>query len=270
MSVLRTRAITGVIFGGVVLGAIYGGEISSIILFGLVILFSSFELSRMTRRNIQDIWMILTLAAGVAPYILSLYYPVKYNDLYTAIICSCVIILVFTTMMLLNKGARFFEKFSPIGALLYLGIPFYLLRLVFLKPRFEWEILLSIILLIWSSDSFAYLIGSKIGKKKLYPAVSPGKSWEGFLGAGICSAGVAVLLFYLLGEHTLLFYISLGLLVWLIGSIGDLFQSFLKRYFKVKDSGSFLPGHGGFLDRFDSFIFVIPFACLLLMLFKII
>ena len=262
--------ITGIIFGAVVLGAIYGGEITSIILFGLVALFSSFELSRMTRLNVQDIWMIITLGAGVAPFILSLYYPLKGEQLYVGIVVAALVFVVFIIMMLRNRGAIFFEKLSPIAAFLYLGIPFYLLRLVFLKPRFEWEILLSIILLIWSSDSFAYLIGSKIGKRKLYPKVSPGKSWEGFLGAGVCNFGIAYLLYIIIGEFSLSFFLSLGFVVWLFGSLGDLFQSFLKRYFKVKDSGNFLPGHGGFLDRFDSFIVVIPFVCLLMLIFKLI
>ncbi len=270
MSSLRTRSITGAIFALVVLGAIYGGEISSIILFGLVALFSSFELSRMTRRNIQDIWMILTLAAGVVPFIISLYYPVKGANLDYLIIVGACLILVFSIMMIMNKGAKIFETLSPIMSLLYLGLPFYLLRLVFLKPRFPWELLLSIILLIWSSDSFAYLIGSRIGKNKLYPKVSPGKTWEGFLGAGICNVIIAALLYYALNEYSIYFYMTLGLIVWLVGSAGDLFQSFLKRYFKVKDSGSFLPGHGGFLDRFDSFIFVIPFVCLLMLIFDLI
>lgn len=270
MSTLRTRSITGVIFAAVMLAAIYGGEISSIILFGVVILFSGFELTRMLRRDVQDNWMLATLIAAILPYLLSLKYSIKGLDLKIAIVASCLIITILIFLMLFNKGAKLLEKISPITALLYLGIPFYLLRVVLLKLPFHWEMLLSIILLIWSSDSFAYLIGSKIGKRKLYPIISPGKTWEGFIGAGLCNIGISILLYYILGKYELAFFISLGLIVWLIGSLGDLFESFLKRYFKVKDSGSFLPGHGGFLDRFDSFIFVIPFVCLLMLIFEII
>jgi len=186
------------------------------------------------------------------------------------VISSCVVICYFIFNMLTQQKIKYFEKFAPLSALLYLGIPFAILRLVLLKPPFQWQLILSIILLIWSSDSFAYLIGSKFGRHKLYPAISPGKTWEGFLGAGICNIGVAILLFTIFENYSIIFYIALGITVWLVGSLGDLYQSYLKRFFKLKDSGSFLPGHGGFLDRFDSFIFVIPFVALLLMIFKII
>ena len=138
-----------------------------------------------------------------------------------------------------------------------------------LKPPFQWELILCMILLIWSSDTFAYIVGSLIGKNKLYYKVSPGKTWEGFLGAGILTILVAVGLKFIFGEFPLLFYIFLGFTVWLLGGIGDLFESYLKRHFQIKDSGTFLPGHGGFLDRFDSFIFVLPFVCLLMIFFEV-
>jgi phosphatidate cytidylyltransferase len=176
--------------------------------------------------------------------------------------------IIFAFLMIKNTGAPALEKFSPITSLLYLGLPFFLLRIVLLKPPFHWELVLSIILLIWSSDTFAYIVGSAIGKNKLYFKVSPGKTWEGFLGAGILTILVAVGLHYIIGEYPLLFYVFLGFIVWLLGGIGDLFESYLKRFFGIKDSGSFLPGHGGFLDRFDSFIFVLPFVCLLLIFFE--
>lgn len=270
MNTLRTRAITGVIFGAVVIGAILGGEVSSIILFGIVALFASYELARMLRRDYQDGLMIITFLCGAIPFILSMFYKVPTAQIPILIIITCIILGGFLTAMLLNKGADLLEKLSPLTAFCYLGLSFYVLRLVFLKPPFQWELLLSIILLIWSSDTFAYLIGSQIGKRKLYPKVSPGKSWEGFLGAGICNMLIGYLLYNIFGGYSVTFYISLGILVWFIGSMGDLFESFLKRHFGIKDSGSFLPGHGGFLDRFDSFIFVIPFVCLLMVIFNII
>ena len=268
MSSVKPRIITGIIFAAIVTGAIYGGEISCIMLFGLVVLFSSFELARMLRRNIQTPIMMLTMVCGFAPYILSMYYPLRNSSLLALVLLSCLSTVGYAVMMIRNRGAEILEQLSPLTSLFYLGIPFYLLRVILLKPPFQWELVLCIILLIWSSDTFAYIVGSAIGKNKLYYKVSPGKTWEGFLGAGILTILVAVGLHYIFGEFPLLFYVFLGFLVWLIGGIGDLFESFLKRHFGVKDSGSFLPGHGGFLDRFDSFIFVLPFVCLLLVIFQ--
>nr|WP_262914120.1 phosphatidate cytidylyltransferase [Portibacter lacus] len=266
---MKPRIITGIIFGVIVLAAIYGGEISSILLFGLVVLFSSFELARMLRRNVQTPIMMFTMVMGFLPFILSMFYPAKGTLLIVAIIVSCCIMIGLASMMIMNRGASLLEKLSPLTSLLYLGIPFYLLRVVLLKPPFQWELILCMILLIWSSDTFAYIVGSLIGKNKLYYKVSPGKTWEGFLGAGILTILVAVGLKFIFGEFPLLFYIFLGFTVWLLGGIGDLFESYLKRHFQIKDSGTFLPGHGGFLDRFDSFIFVLPFVCLLMIFFEV-
>lgn len=267
MSSLKPRVVTGIIFGAVVLAAIYGGEVSCIMLFGLVVLFASFELARMLRRNVQTPMMMLTMVCGFLPYILSMFYPLRGQSILIAVLVSCMVMVLFAVLMIRNQGASRLEMLSPLTALFYLGLPFFLLRLVLLKPPFQWELVLSIILLIWSSDTFAYVVGSAIGKNKLYYKVSPGKTWEGFLGAGILTILASIGLHYILGEFPLLFYILLSAVVWLMGGIGDLFESFLKRHFAIKDSGSFLPGHGGFLDRFDSFIFVIPFVCLLLIFF---
>ncbi|WP_235296888.1 phosphatidate cytidylyltransferase [Portibacter marinus] len=266
---MKPRIITGIIFGVIVLASIYGGEVSCIMLFGLISLFASFELARMLRRNVQAPAMMFTMIAGFLPYVLSMYFPMKQMGLMISIVLSCILMLLFTTLMIRNRGANFLEKFSPLTAFFYIGVPLYLLRVVLLKPPFQWELVLCVILLIWSSDTFAYIVGSAIGKNKLYYKISPGKTWEGFLGAGIMTILVAVGLKYVFGEFPLLFYVFLGFIVWLLGGIGDLFESYLKRHFKVKDSGSFLPGHGGFLDRFDSFIFVIPFVCLLMVIFEV-
>ena len=113
------------------------------------------------------------------------------------------------------------------------------------------------------SDSMAYLVGSRIGKTKLFPSVSPNKTWEGTLGAGIFTILAAFGICFLKTEFTLTFWLLGGIIIWIFGGYGDLVESQLKRYYKVKDSGNFLPGHGGFLDRFDSFIFVLPFVILL-------
>lgn len=270
MSVLKTRTITGVIFGTVVILAILGGEISSILLFGVIVLFASYELSRMLRREFQDFMMMLTFVGGAAPYILSLYYPLRGEDLSLLIYFAALIFTIFAIMMFSNALISKLELFSPLTSLFYLGLSFYLLRIVFLKPPFNWQLLLSIIIIIWASDTFAYLIGSRFGKHKIYPKISPGKSWEGFLGAGIFTIATGILLHYIFDYQNIYFFISMAAVVWFIGLIGDFFESALKRYFKLKDSGSFLPGHGGFLDRFDSFIFVIPFVSLLLLIFKMI
>ena len=109
----------------------------------------------------------------------------------------------------------------------------------------------------WASDTFAYLVGSKIGRTKLAPLISPGKTREGAVG-GLIGTIVTVAVFGSLFQLPLHHLLALGLLVGIVAPLGDLVQSVIKRYVGVKDSGNFFPGHGGVLDRFDSILFAVP------------
>lgn len=127
---------------------------------------------------------------------------------------------------------------------------------------------LSVFVFLWANDSGAYLFGSMFGKHKLFPRISPGKSWEGSIGGGFLVLVVAAIIGYLdynamLGIPTGLtieVWMGLGLVVVFFGTWGDLVESLLKRTLGVKDSGNILPGHGGMLDRFDSSLMAIPAA----------
>jgi phosphatidate cytidylyltransferase len=122
-----------------------------------------------------------------------------------------------------------------------------------------------LLLLVWASDSFAYLIGSRIGKTKLFPRISPGKTWEGTLGGILGAVTAAFVLHYLFPtELTLNTWLGLSLIAVVFGTLGDLIESMLKRSLNVKDSGNLMPGHGGMLDRFDAFMFFVPWAVLFL------
>ena len=118
-------------------------------------------------------------------------------------------------------------------------------------------ILLAIFVCIWVNDTGAYLAGSTLGKHKLFPSVSPKKSWEGFIGGLIASTVAAGLL---LGWEQAYY----GVLISIIATWGDLFESMIKRSVGVKDSGNIIPGHGGILDRIDSLLFVLPFMAFFL------
>lgn len=109
----------------------------------------------------------------------------------------------------------------------------------------------------WASDTFAYFVGSAIGRHKLAPEISPNKSIEGFVG-GLVGAVLAVIIFGHFTAIPMIHRIITGMIVGLIGPIGDLAESALKRFCRVKDSGSLLPGHGGVLDRFDSILLSVP------------
>jgi phosphatidate cytidylyltransferase len=125
---------------------------------------------------------------------------------------------------------------------------------------------LGIFIAVWSSDTGALLGGRAIGGPKLIPRVSPNKTWAGFC-AGTLVAGVAEAVFFAILGRSAAVGLFAGLLIALIGHAGDLFESWVKRRFRAKDSGGLIPGHGGILDRIDSLLFVAP-ACALLIVFS--
>ena len=120
---------------------------------------------------------------------------------------------------------------------------------------------------LWINDAGAYICGSLLGKHKLFPRISPGKSWEGSIGGGILVMLVAASIPYILKHFSLstphfspLQWAGLGLVIVVFGTWGDLIESLFKRTLGIKDSGNVLPGHGGMLDRFDSSLLAIPAA----------
>jgi len=126
-----------------------------------------------------------------------------------------------------------------------------------LFPYIGWNILI-VFVLIWASDTFAYLVGRAIGKRKLAPNISPKKTVEGFLGSLLLTIGLSYFIVPSVLQLSALNSVGLGLVIVIFSTIGDLFESKLKRIKGIKDSGSALPGHGGFLDRFDSVLYAGP------------
>jgi len=143
----------------------------------------------------------------------------------------------------------------------YIGIPFALLNFIaFDGSTFHHRIVFGLLVLTWVNDAGAYLVGSMVGKTPLLPRVSPNKTWEGSIGGILSSIGFGILLGYVFDELAAQHWIALAFIVAVFGSLGDLVESLLKRSVGAKDSGNILPGHGGVLDRFDAFIFAIPFV----------
>ncbi len=127
--------------------------------------------------------------------------------------------------------------------------------------HYSMNVLVMCIIMVWVNDSFAYMGGSLVGKHKMWPRHSPGKTWEG-TAIGVAAAVAAGLVVGPLFETRLVWYdwLILGLVCSIIGTLGDLVESMLKRSVGLKDSGNIMPGHGGFLDRFDSLLFILPVA----------
>jgi len=155
---------------------------------------------------------------------------------------------------------------------LYIALPFSLLNVLAFRSagydiQYTYLAPLAVFVFLWINDTGAYLCGSLLGRHKLFPRISPGKSWEGSIGGGILVMAVAVLVWYLTEQYGVndlgldaLEWAGLGLTIVIFGTWGDLIESLFKRTLGIKDSGNILPGHGGMLDRFDSSLMAIPAA----------
>lgn len=155
--------------------------------------------------------------------------------------------------------------------ILYVALPFSLLNFypnpVFLPGVHHHSLLLGFFFLIWVNESGAYLVGSAIGRHRLFERISPKKSWEGVLGGGVLTLITAVILSGFYSHIMMIDWIIIGGIVVVFSTYGDLFESMFKRSIDAKDSGKLLPGHGGILDRFDGVIMAAPFVFLYLSLF---
>lgn len=152
--------------------------------------------------------------------------------------------------------------------ILYVAIPFSLLHVIaFCTGKYQFELVTGILLLTWASDTGGYFAGTLFGRTKLFVRISPKKSWEGFVGGAVLTLVIAFALSSYMGILPLWKWMTIGILTVIAGTYGDLVESLFKRSINIKDSGESLPGHGGFLDRFDALLLSLPFIAAFLKLF---
>ena len=178
------------------------------------------------------------------------------SDLFTTLYAVLLIIYFLDSFFIKSEAVNF--KYI-IVSMIYIAIPFALYTNIELSSKESLPIALGLFLIIWGNDTFAYLVGSMIGKHKMFPTISPKKSWEGFVGGMIGSLAIGALIYHFAGK-SIVIWLLFAVIISLFSTFGDLFESIIKRKFEVKDSGNIIPGHGGMLDRFDSFLFAAPAA----------
>ncbi|WP_460617080.1 phosphatidate cytidylyltransferase [Hymenobacter ruber] len=172
-----------------------------------------------------------------------------------------------------SSPSPFVNVATTFGGIFYVSIPMALLQVIAYTQRHSTDLLrydyrrvFALLFLIWASDIGAYAVGRAIGKNKLAPQISPGKTWEGWAGGFAMTLLVGWAIGYMLPDMPLLHRLVAAGVVAVFAPLGDLAESMLKRSVGVKDSGSIMPGHGGLLDRFDAFLLVLPVLALLQLL----
>jgi len=271
---LKTRAITGLSFAAIMALGIGLSYYSCAILFLLVTAVCLWELSghilvQDGTNSINTIRQGLFIGVGLLfPVLTLLTFIFDVQNAFQLGIFFPVIAFGLFLFELLGKSKKPFNNiaFMFLG-IVYIAMPFSLLMHL-ASPYFkEFEgegnlFVLATILMVWASDSCAYMLGSRIGRNKMFPRISPNKTWEGTLSgvAGALITGFLCSQVFTVLDFPLVFWIGLACICTIMGILGDLVESMFKRSIGIKDSGNLLPGHGGFLDRFDAFLFVIPFV----------
>lgn len=254
---MKQRIITAVAAGIPLLAfVIYGGLPFTIVVY-LLASIALYELLRMKKISIVSspgissmlfLWLILIND--------ELLYTRPYVTL-TKIEIALAVIMVLLSITVLSKNRYTFDDVGFVMlAVVYIGVGFY----YFIETRNAGlDYVFYALFVIWATDTGAYLVGRKFGKRKLWPKISPKKTIEGSIG-GIVIALITAIIFQLVHplHSSMLIVILITILISVMGQIGDLVESAFKRHYVVKDSGTILPGHGGILDRFDSLLFVLP------------
>lgn len=288
------RSLSGAVYIALIVGSIFAGKVYFLSLLSLFAIVAVLEMKNITSANAKSpiCWAsaILELVAATALVWLSS----MQNSLQAILICLVGFFVIRAIISLYDKREDAFPRMVlGVFSVVYVALPLAMLAMLyqtklmpleslpaemssffdelqlifsslledtqdFVNP--DWHVIVLFIFIgIWINDTGAYCVGSTIGRHRLFPRLSPKKSWEGFWGGfAFCLAwGCAIDAFWGQG-FGLLFWLGFGVIICVFSTLGDLFESLIKRKFAVKDSGNIIPGHGGVLDRIDSLLFTAP------------
>jgi phosphatidate cytidylyltransferase len=258
---LTQRIIAALIGAPLVIGGMIYSPITFFILTLAIAILTQYEFYKLLGMNGSLPLKIYGTICGAL--IITLTYLI---ETYTISFESYYIIVPLLTLTFFIKLYRKKDKnpFQNLGytflGIIYVALPFALLQeMTFLEGLFQPYLPVGVILILWVNDSGAYFAGSMFGKRKLFERISPKKTWEGFFGGAIMALIMAFIYSNYNDSLDTFEWIGVALIIVITGTLGDLVESLFKRSIDIKDSGSIIPGHGGFLDRFDGLLLSMPF-----------
>lgn len=267
------RAITGIIFVGVLIGCILGGPISFSLLFALITALTIHEFGVIISKQPDvEINKPICMLAGVFLFFGFAYLGVMPGQTEILIPYLFLIIYLLVSELYLKKKNPLNNWAYAMMSQIYIALSFAMLNVLAYhsignegelsnyQVQYNPILPLSIFIFTWINDTGAYCTGMLFGKHRLFERISPKKSWEGSIGGGVFSIIVAIVMAHYFPFMPISIWIGLALTVVIFGTLGDLTESLLKRTIGIKDSGNILPGHGGMLDRFDSTLMAVPAA----------
>lgn len=258
---MKTRAITAFFFTIVMLGSIFLGAYTFTLFYLVLSLVSLLEFFKLIKTSgIRPHRNIAVIAAALIFMMTAGYHFLQFETKYMLLMAP-LIFSVFIAELYKKDKIPFANISYTFVGFVYVTAPFcFFYSLGFLKDTetYNYHLPLAFLLMLWASDTGAYLFGMKLGKTRLFERHSPKKTWEGFFGGMFTSVFVALLISTQFREMSGWYWAGMAVLIVGFGTLGDLVESMLKRSLNVKDSGTLLPGHGGFLDRFDGLLISAP------------
>ena len=266
---LAPRFVSAIVGGAIVISSLMWSEWGYFVIFLGIACLTMWEFYRLVRLQSYVPIRFLGVAIGALLFIFS--FLIEYGVLPSRYYMALFPLASFVFLIKLYKKNDV-HPFINIAlfylGILYVAVPFALINiLVFYSGEYSYEILIGLLFLVWANDIGAYFTGILFGKTKLFERISPKKSWEGSIGGGAVAVAVSLIISNYFNGLNFLEWVTVSIIVVIAGTYGDLVESHFKRSMQIKDSGSAIPGHGGFLDRFDSLLLAVPFVVVFLKLF---
>lgn len=261
---LVTRTVAGVVYVCILLFGILYNQYSFVIVFGVILVFALDEFFRLIEQKTPHlISKLFNILFGLIIFFSAFLHLEKISIIALPISALIYLLFLFASTILIDRNDMFNTIIYSVFGQLYITLPLCLLLLISYEYKlpntiFYYAFVLAIFVFIWVNDTFAFLTGVTIGKHKLLERISPKKTIEGFIGGIFFTVLAGVGFSFFFTEYSIYFWIVFALIASLFATLGDLFESLIKRTYKVKDSGNLIPGHGGILDRIDSLLIVIP------------
>jgi len=262
---LLKRTLTGAVFITVVLGSVLLGPYTFTALFLLVNILGLIEFYTLLEKNGTRVQKFSGIFQGSFLMVIVFLHFVKSLPAGFLLIPPVMILFVFANELFLNRPHPFASIAYTVLGVIYISLSLSMfIAIPFFVPgnggSYNSFILIGYFTILWTSDTAAYLVGSRFGKTRLLERISPKKSWEGVIGGIVCGLIAAYILSKYYPQFSTVQWFIIAIVLMISGIIGDLVESMFKRGIDIKDTGHILPGHGGILDRFDALIFSAPFV----------
>ena len=264
MKELIKRTVTGAVFVAVVIGAILYSSYSFALLFFIVNLLALVEFYSLMQKHEMPVQKYSGIILGSLLFLNFFFLLNNLSFIEALIIFPALFLILFSVELFLNRPHPFTNIAHTLTGIVYITVPLVMFigipYQVTAFHSYQRFVVIGYFVILWTSDTFAYLIGTWIGKHKLFERVSPHKSWEGVIGGLIFGWIAAYILSGWYTKFSLTQWMLTATVIVVTGVLGDLVESMFKRSIGVKDTGHILPGHGGVLDRFDALFFSAPFV----------